>query len=173
MACMNFGRSCFYSCPNLVKSTAVTLVDSQLVISIPSGVYPNDKQICLAICQALPALTAVYPVVIQIGSSTPYYPLRCRKGHNVYSDQISCRKVYCLNVATDTQSFVYVGTMCLPKTSFTIPGSLPVPVAATASTVATPTAAGFSVSPDETEAVQSGAKNYTKTTTTKVVLKAE
>lgn len=164
MACMNFGRNCYYSCPNLVQSTAVAVTGDNLVITIPDGIYANNRQLCLVVSQALPTLTAVYPVVIQIGTEATTYPLRCKKGHDVYSDQICSRKIYCLNVATDTRSFTYIGTRCLPSTAYSIPGYIPIPVA--------PAPTAVALTSDDVAAM-SDAKNVTKTVTTKTVLKKE
>lgn len=125
MACNNCGRGC-NSCRNFVTTLTVASDGTNLVLQIPSNNYINNTEVCICISSNITSLTTPLPVKIQIGTATDLYDLVTRNGHNVYSDQLQRRRIYCTRVATDTLSFVYNGRCSLPCTSYIMPGSLPI-----------------------------------------------
>ena len=125
MTCNNVNNGCV-NCRSFVTTTAVATNGTDLVLQIPSQNYINNTEVCIAIAQNIPTLTGVLPVKIQIGADATLYDLVTRNGHNIYSDQVAKRRIYCTRVATDTLSFVYNGRACLCNTAFVMPGSIPI-----------------------------------------------
>lgn len=123
--CGNINSGC-NRCRSFVATIAVVTDGSNLVLQIPSNNYINNTEVCIAIAQNIPALTGILPVKVQIGTDTTLYDMITRNGHNVYSDQVRKRNIYCTSVATDTLSFVYNGRCGLPCTDFIMPGSIPI-----------------------------------------------
>lgn len=108
-------------CPHFVKSTAVTLTGTQLIITIPQNIFSNGEKVCIGIAQSIPDnITSSDTVVIQIGDATTYQSLITRCGNAVRADQIRCGKTYHTFVATDTQLFV-VSQCELCKTGYNYP----------------------------------------------------
>lgn len=108
MACRlynNEGYGCG-ACTHFVKTSAVTLVGSVLVLNIPQKTYSNHEKVCICVAQAIPDVTSAQTVAITIGTSTTQYPLRTKCGNNVHADQIRSRRVYHTNVATDIPAFI-------------------------------------------------------------------
>lgn len=129
MACKlynNDGYGCG-ACTHFVKTTAVTLVGSVLVLNIPQKTYSNHEKVCICVAQTIPDVTYAQTVSITIGTSTTQYPLRTKCGNNVHADQIRSRHVYHTNVATDIPAFV-VNTCELCNTGFNFP-TIPAPAA--------------------------------------------
>lgn len=129
MACNNICNSC-NTCRNMVRTTAVAVVSTNLVLTVPAGVFLNNQELCVCVAQAIPnTVTAAMPVVVQITGSATLYNIRTKCGHNVYADQIRSRRIYCTRVASDTNTLVYNGKCGLPCTNHTFPVSIPVVVA--------------------------------------------
>ena len=100
-------------CPNLVISTAVTVVTIDtvptLVVDIPAGTYQNDRRLCLVIAQAIPTTaTIAMPVAISIGGdTTTVYPMvRCDCAQ-VTASNIRTRTRYPLKVSTTATGGVF------------------------------------------------------------------
>lgn len=142
MACRlydNGGYGCG-ACKHFVKTTAVTLVDSVLVLNIPQKTYNNHETVCICVAQTIPDVTSAQTVAITIGTSTTQYPLRTTCGNNVHADQIRSRRVYHTHVATDIPVFV-VNPCELCATGFNFPT---IPVAPATVTTNTRAAKGLS-----------------------------
>lgn len=135
MACQfynNNGYSCG-GCVNFVKSTAITITNNMLVIQIPTQTFINHQKMCLCLIQSIPVnITANMPVMVQIGTTATYYPVRTKCGNVLYADQVRSRKVYPLFSATDTSSFVLLDLCKVCKTAHTFPT---IPVTPTTSVV--------------------------------------
>lgn len=140
MACSSYNMYGFgcSGCPSFVKSTAVTVVGTNLRISIPNQVIRNRQQLCIAVCQSIPD-TITQDQVVQISVNGTNFSLINECGNYIYADQIKSRKVLRLYFATDTL-VASVKRACLCPTSHGFP-VIPVPAPATASTQA-------SVAPD-------------------------
>lgn len=122
----NNGYACG-GCVHFVKSTAVTLTGSNLAITIPNQVLTNHEKICLCIAQAIPAgVTADTTVSISVNGTTVEMMTTC--GNHVYADQIRSRKVYPLNIATDTPAAVVTSNNKLCRTAHVFPSiNIPAP----------------------------------------------
>lgn len=135
MACKlynNDGYGCG-ACTHFVKTTAVTLVGSVLVLNIPQATYSNHEKVCICVAQAIPdTVTSLDTVAVTIGASATQYPMITQCGNTVHADQIRARRVYHTHAATDTATFV-VNKCELCPTSFNFPV---IPAAAPAANVA-------------------------------------
>lgn len=165
---MNCNRNCNRLCPNLIISTAVTVVTvdgtDTLVIDIPAATYSNSCRYCIVIAQAIPTTaTVTMPVAISIaGDTTTVYPLVCSKTClQAVACQVHTRTKYCTVVQTNTTSGVFRVLYGLSAYCPDVLASLPVEAAATPGT--------FSVRTVETP----GKVTTTKTTTTKEVISRE
>ena len=89
------------SCEHLVRSTSITVVGTTLQITIPTTAIKNHQCLCVVLAQSIPStVTADMNVQIVNGSSTLNILTPC--DNFLYADQLTCRKVLRLRVATDT-----------------------------------------------------------------------
>ena len=89
------------SCESLVRSTSIAVVGTTLQITIPTTAIKNKQYLCIVIAQNIPSnVTADMNVQIVNGSSTLNILTPC--DNFLYADQLTCRKVLRLRVATDT-----------------------------------------------------------------------
>ena len=89
------------SCERLVRSTSITVVGTTLQITIPTTAIKNKQCLCVVLAQSIPStVTADMNVQIVNGSSTLNILTSC--DNFLYADQLTCRKVLRLRVATDT-----------------------------------------------------------------------
>lgn len=89
------------SCAHLVRSTAIAVVGTTLQITIPTTAIKNNQCLCVILAQSIPStVTADMNVQIVNGSSTLNVLTPC--DNFLYADQLTCRKVLRLRVATDT-----------------------------------------------------------------------
>ena len=132
-------------CPNLVISTAVTVVTidgtDTLVIDIPAGFYPDCRRACLVVAQTIPTTaTIAMPVAISIGGdTTTVYPIVNCDCTQVTACAIRTRTKYGLRINTTADSAVFRSLKklcCYPNTTLS---AIPVP-GVTAASVAEPAA---------------------------------
>ena len=89
------------SCERLVRSTSIAVVGTTLQITIPTTAIKNKQCLCVVLAQSIPStVTADMNVQIVNGSSTLNILTPC--DNFLYADQLTCRKVLRLRVATDT-----------------------------------------------------------------------
>ena len=89
------------SCERLVRSTSIAVVGTTLQITIPTTAIKNRQCLCVVLAQSIPStVTADMNVQIVNGSSTLNILTPC--DNFLYADQLTCRKVLRLRVATDT-----------------------------------------------------------------------
>lgn len=95
-------------CENFMRTIAVFLDGSDLVLVVPERTFENYERLCLCIAQSIPATSTQTPVEIQSGySATPTrYPLLDIAGNPIYSYQLRCRRKYPVTVSTATPSLV-------------------------------------------------------------------
>lgn len=167
----NCNNNCNKLCPNLIISTAVTVVTvdgvDTLVIDVPAGTYGNHCKYCLVVAQSIPTTATVsMPVVVSIGGdTTTVYPLVCSKTClQAVACQVSTRTKYCTVVQTNTTSGVFRVLSGLRAYCPEVLNSLPVET-----TAATPAVAEAAVMALEAP----GKATRTVTTTTKEVISRE
>ena len=89
------------SCDRLVRSTSIAIVGTTLQVTIPTTAIKNKQCLCVVLAQSIPStVTADMNVQIVNGSSTLNILTPC--DNFLYADQLTCRKVLRLRVATDT-----------------------------------------------------------------------
>ena len=89
------------SCERLVRSTSIAVVGTTLQVTIPTTAIKNHQCLCVVLAQSIPStVTADMNVHIVNGSSTLNVLTPC--DNFLYADQLTCRKVLRLRVATDT-----------------------------------------------------------------------
>ena len=89
------------SCEHLVRSTSIAVVGTTLQITIPTTTIKNKHCLCVVLAQSIPStVTADMNAQIVNGSSTLNILTPC--DNFLYADQLTCRKVLRLRVATDT-----------------------------------------------------------------------
>ena len=89
------------SCDRLVRSTSIAVVGTTLQVTIPTTSIKNKQCLCVVLAQSIPStVTADMNVQIVNGSSTLNILTPC--DNFLYADQLTCRKVLRLRVATDT-----------------------------------------------------------------------
>ena len=89
------------SCERLVRSTSIAVVGTTLQVTIPTTAIKNKQYLCVVLAQSIPStITADMNVQIVNGSSTLNILTPC--DNFLYADQLTCRKVLRLRVATDT-----------------------------------------------------------------------
>ena len=129
---MNCDKNCNRLCPNLIISTAVTLVTvggtDTLLINIPAGTYKNGCKYCIVVAQSIPTTVPIgTPVAISIGGdTTTVYPLTNRCCAQVTACAIRTRKRYpvCVSTTATGGTFkVLYGLSCAPNNALE---SLPV-----------------------------------------------
>ena len=117
MSCNIITKECNV-CRHLTAINSAVITGGKLLLNIPAGTYFNKQEVCLLISQTLPVSNTPIPVAITIGTSTTQYLLINKCGNNVYSDQISSRKIYCTSFRSDTKLFMYNGRRPLCCTEF-------------------------------------------------------
>lgn len=139
---MNCDKNCNRLCPNLIISTAVTLVTvggtDTLLINIPAGTYKNGCKYCIVVAQSIPTTVPIgTPVAISIGGdTTTVYPLTNRCCAQVTACAIRTRKRYpvCVSTTATGGTFkVLYGLSCAPNNalaSLPVPTTTPAPAAA-------------------------------------------
>lgn len=111
-------------CPYLVKSTGIAIVGTALQITIPTMTLTNKQPLCVVLAQSIPSgVTADMNVQIVDGTST-LNVVTCSSNF-LYADQIACRKVLRMRIATDTLIAKLTGNTCVRCTSHVFP-TLPV-----------------------------------------------
>ena len=89
------------SCERLVRSTSIAVVGTTLQVTIPTTAIKNKQCLCVVLAQSIPSnVTADMNVQVVNGSSTLNILTPC--DNFLYADQLTCRKVLRLRVATDT-----------------------------------------------------------------------
>ncbi len=88
-------------CNRIRISTAVNVVDGNVVINLPEGSYNNNERYCVVIAQSIPTTaTLAANVFFTIGAGTVQYPLvTCR-----------CKPVNVCGIRTRTRYSVVVET---------------------------------------------------------------
>ena len=113
-----------HQCPYLVKSTSIAIVGTALQITIPTMTLTNKQPLCVVLAQSIPSgVTADMNVQIVDGTST-LNVVTC-SGNFLYADQIACRKVLRMRIATDTLIAKLCSNSCIRCTSHEFP-TLPV-----------------------------------------------
>lgn len=143
---MNCDKNCNRLCPNLIISTAVTLVTVEgtdtLLINIPAGTYRNGCKYCIVVAQSIPTTVPIgTPVAVSIGGdTTTVYPLTNKCCAQVTACAIRTRTRYpvCVSTSATGGTFkVLSGLSCAPNNAL---ASLPAPTTtATPATVAVAT----------------------------------
>ena len=111
-------------CPYLVKSTGIAIVGTALQITIPTMTLTNKQPLCVVLAQSIPSgVTADMNVQIVDGTST-LNVVTC-SGNFLYADQIACRKVLRMRIATDTLIAKLFSNSCVRCTNHVFP-TLPV-----------------------------------------------
>ena len=107
-----FNKECRL-CPNMIFSTAVTVVTidgtDTLVIDVPAGIYRDKCKYCLAIIQTIPTTATInMPVAISIGGdTTTVYPIVNCDCSQVTACGIRTRTKYALCLSTSATSAVF------------------------------------------------------------------
>lgn len=124
-------------CPNLVISTAVTVITvdgtDTLVIDIPAGFYPDCRKVCLVVAQTIPTTaTIAMPVAISIGGDTTVvYPIVGCDCAQITACAIRTRTKYPLRISTTATSAVFKSLRklaCYPNENLAV---IPAPAATT------------------------------------------
>lgn len=125
-------------CDKLRVSTAVNLVDGNIVIDLPAGSYNNCGKYCVIISQNIPAgATVESEVFFTIGGGTVQYPFVDRCCRPVTRCQIGTRKRYSMRVETTPTGGTFKALCnlrcCVPTNNLTaIDGTAPAAPAAPA-----------------------------------------
>lgn len=129
---MSCNKNCNRLCPNLIISTAVTLVTVEgtdtLLINIPEGTYKNGCKYCIVVAQSIPSTATInMPVAVSIGGdTTTVYPLTNKCCAQVTACAIRTRTRYpvCVSTSATGGTFkVLSGLSCAPNNAL---ASLPV-----------------------------------------------
>ena len=139
-----FNKDCRL-CPNIVISTAVTVITvdgtDTLVIDVPAGLYRDNCRYCLIVAQTIPTTATInMPVAISIaGDTSVVYPIVNCDCSQVTACAIRTRTKYALCLSTSATSAVFKTLRKLPcypqETLAVIPAT---------TTAATPAPAVFS-----------------------------
>ena len=138
---MSCNKNCNRLCPNLIISTAVTLVTvggtDTLLIDIPAGTFRNGCKYCIVVAQNIPTTVPIgTPVAVSIGgNTTTVYPLTNRCCAQVTACAIRTRTRYpvCVSTSATGGTFkVLSGLSCAPNNAL---ASLPVTTTAAAAAV--------------------------------------
>ena len=127
-----FNKDCRL-CPNIVISTAVTLVTidgvDTLVIDVPAGLYRDRCRYCLIVAQTIPATTPITaPVSISInGDTTTVYPIVNCDCSQVTACAIRTRTKYALCLSTSATSAVFKTLRKLPCYPQEVLATIPAP----------------------------------------------
>lgn len=139
---MSCNKNCNRLCPNLIISTAVTLVTvggtDTLLINIPAGTYRNGCKYCIVVAQSIPTTVPIgTPVAISIGGdTTTVYPVTNRCCAQITACAIRTRMRYpmCVSTTATGGTFkVLSGLSCAPNNAL---ASLSAPTTATPATAA-------------------------------------
>ena len=134
---MSCNKNCNRLCPNLIISTAVTLVTvggtDTLLINIPEGTYKNGCKYCIVVAQSIPTTVPIgTPVAISIGGdTTTVYPVTNKCCAQVPACAIRTRTRYpmCVSTTATGGTFkVLSGLSCAPNNAL---ASLPAPTTTT------------------------------------------
>lgn len=133
MACKNVCRLC----DKLRISTAVNIVDGNVVIDLPAGSYNSCAKYCIIVAQAIPTTATIGAnVFFTIGGGTVQYPLVNRCCRPVTACGIRTRTRYSVRVETTPTggTFKMLGNTCpCPTNNLTaIDGTAPAAPAAPA-----------------------------------------
>ena len=129
---MSCNKNCNRLCPNLIISTAVTLVTvggtDTLLINIPAGTYRNGCKYCIVVAQSIPTTVPIgTPVAISIGGdTTTVYPVTNKCCAQITACAIRTRTRYpmCVSTTATGGTFkVLSGLSCAPNNAL---ASLPV-----------------------------------------------
>jgi len=104
---MNCNYAC-NKCVNFYKTTSVVNNGKNLVLTIPntaSGKILNCQDFCICVAQNIPSSTGIVNVVINVNGASYTAITECC-ANNLYSDQITSRRVYRFRFATDTNCFI-------------------------------------------------------------------
>lgn len=105
-----------HQCPYLAKSTAIAIVGTTLQITVPTMTLTNKQPLCVVLAQPIPSgVTADMNVQIVDGTST--LNVTTCAGNFLYADQIACRKVLRMKIATDTLIATLTNHSCIRCTS--------------------------------------------------------
>lgn len=134
---MSCNKNCNRLCPNLIISTAVTLVTvggtDTLLINIPAGTYRNGCKYCIVVAQSIPTTVPIgTPVAISIGGdTTTVYPVTNKCCAQITACAIRTRTRYpmCVSTTATGGTFkVLSGLSCAPNNAL---ASLPAPTTTT------------------------------------------
>lgn len=130
---MSCNKNCNRLCPNLIISTAVTLVTvggtDTLLINIPAGTYRNGCKYCIVVAQNIPTTVPIgTPVAISIGGdTTTVYPVTNKCCAQITACAIRTRTRYPMCVSTTATGGTFKvlnGLSCAPNNAL---ASLPAP----------------------------------------------
>lgn len=133
MACKNVCQLC----NKLRISTAINVVDGNVVIDLPAGGYNNFEKYCVILAQTIPTTATIgAEVFITIGGGTVQYPLLDRCCRPVTACGLRTRTRYSMRVETTPTggTFKLLGNACpCPTNNLTsIDGTAPAAPAAPA-----------------------------------------
>lgn len=105
--------NCNCMCP--IKSTSAIIRNGNLRVTFPNTEVPlqNCDTLSFIICQPIPEFTEIGDVYFCINNINIH--LQTRFGNFVKTDQIRCRKKYCVGFGEENSTMVML--TCLPKTS--------------------------------------------------------
>jgi len=130
MAC-NRCNSCGCNSCELVQTTSISVIDSQLVLEIPNNEYVNHQMVCIQLGNSTLAVQSPpLPVKVGLGGTTELVDVITENGNYLYTDQLYKRSILRVMVATDSSLMVKRG--CFNRTSVVFPEPLEVEVAADA-----------------------------------------
>lgn len=126
-------------CDKLRISTAVNVVDGNVVIDLPAGDYVNCNKYCIIVAQSIPTTATIGAnVFFTIGGGTVQYPLVSCNCRNVNVCSIRTRTRYSVVVETSATSatFRMLGKPCCAPTNqlTSVDGTAPAAAATTPAT---------------------------------------
>ena len=89
------------SCERLVHSTSIAVVGTTLQVTIPTTAIKNHQCLCVVLAQSIPS-TVTADMNVQIVNDFSTLNILTPCDNFLYADQLTCRKVLRLRVATDT-----------------------------------------------------------------------
>ena len=135
-----FNKDCRL-CPNIVISTAVTVITvdgvDNLVIDVPAGLYRDNCRYCLIVAQTIPTTATInMPVAISIaGDTSVVYPIVNCDCSQVTACAIRTRTKYALCLSTSATSAVFKTLrklLCYPQETLAV---IPAPTTTATATV--------------------------------------
>lgn len=126
-------------CDKIRISTAVNVVDGNVVIDLPAGSYNNCAKYCVIIAQTIPTTATIGAnVFFTIGGGTVQYPLVSCNCRNVNVCSIRTRTRYSVVVETTATgaTFRMLGRPCCAPTNqlTSVDGTAPAAAPATPAT---------------------------------------